>query len=151
MNFVSLESQCFIVFAMLPAHGIWRETVSLLDFMWPWTSQWLGVLWREKRQLYNNACYVGETTRHFSTRMREHLVSDFQTPTEFWTLSRFVFSRRFHILDHASTSFQLKIKEAFHIQREQSSLNQQLHHVNIVTFYVHSVVISIFPSHKFNF
>ena len=23
-----------------------------------------------------NACYVGETTRHFSTRVREHLVND---------------------------------------------------------------------------
>ena len=23
-----------------------------------------------------NACYVGETTRHFSSRVREHLVSD---------------------------------------------------------------------------
>ena len=23
-----------------------------------------------------NACYVSETTRHFSTRVREHLVSD---------------------------------------------------------------------------
>ena len=31
----------------------------------------------------------------------------------------------FHILDHAPTGFQLKMKEAFHIQREQSSLNQQ--------------------------
>ena len=30
-----------IVFAMLPAHGIWRKTVSLLDVMWPWTSQWM--------------------------------------------------------------------------------------------------------------
>ena len=37
----------------------------------------------------------------------------------------------FHILDHASTSFQLKIKEAFHIQREQPSSSQQLHHVLI--------------------
>ena len=37
----------------------------------------------------------------------------------------------FHVLDHASTSFQLKIKEAFHIQREQRSLNQQLHHANL--------------------
>ena len=37
----------------------------------------------------------------------------------------------FHILDHAPTTFQLKIKEAFHIQREQPSLNQQLHHVNL--------------------
>ena len=33
-----------IVFAMLPAHGIWRETVSLLDVMWPWTSQWVGAV-----------------------------------------------------------------------------------------------------------
>ena len=37
----------------------------------------------------------------------------------------------FHVLDHASTGFQLKIKEAIHIQREQPSLNQQLHHVNL--------------------
>ena len=37
----------------------------------------------------------------------------------------------FHILDRASTSFQLKIKEAFHIKRGQPSLNQQLHHVNL--------------------
>ena len=37
----------------------------------------------------------------------------------------------FHILDHTSTSFQLKIKEAFHIHREKPSLNQQLYHVNL--------------------
>ena len=36
-----------------------------------------------------------------------------------------------HVLNHASTGFQLKIKEAIHIQREQPSLNQQLHHVNL--------------------
>ena len=35
-----------------------------------------------------------------------------------------VLPRIIHILDHASTTFQLKIKEAFHIQREQPSLNQ---------------------------
>ena len=33
-----------IVFAMLPAHGIWGETASLLDVMWRWTSQWMGAL-----------------------------------------------------------------------------------------------------------
>ena len=37
----------------------------------------------------------------------------------------------FHVLDHTSTGFQLKIKEAIQIQREQPSLNQQLHHVNL--------------------
>ena len=41
----------------------------------------------------------------------------------------------FHILDHASTGFRLKIKEAIYIQREQSSLNQQLHHVNLKLFF----------------
>ena len=30
----------------------------------------------------------------------------------------------FHVLDPTSTGFQLKIKEAIHIQREQPSLNQ---------------------------
>ena len=38
----------------------------------------------------------------------------------------------FHVLDHDSTTFQLNIKEAIHIQREQTPLNQQLHHVKKV-------------------
>ena len=37
----------------------------------------------------------------------------------------------FHILEHASTSFQIIIKEAIHIQIKQPSLNQQLYHVNL--------------------
>ena len=36
---------------------------------------------------------------------------------------------RFYVLDHAPTGFQLKKKEAIHIQREQPSLNQQLRHL----------------------
>ena len=83
-----------------------------------------------------NACYVGETTRHFSTRVREHLVSD-RASHIFKHLKNSEHCHAlcsvdcFHILDHASTTFQLKIKEAFHIRREQPSLNQQLHHVNL--------------------
>ena len=83
-----------------------------------------------------NACYVGETTRHFSTRVREHLVSD-RASHIFKHLENSKHCHDlcsvdcFHILDHASTTFQLKIKEAFHIRREQPSLNQQLHHVNL--------------------
>ena len=83
-----------------------------------------------------NACYVGETTRHFSTRVREHLVSD-RASHIFKHLENSEHCHAlcsvdcFHILDHASTTFQLKIKEAFHIRREQPSLNQQLHHVNL--------------------
>ena len=48
VNISQVTVNCFsfdvIVFAMLTAHGIWRETVSLLDVMWPWTSQWMGSL-----------------------------------------------------------------------------------------------------------
>ena len=82
-----------------------------------------------------NARRVGETTQHFSTRVREHLASD-MTSHIFKHLQNSQRCRAlcsvdcFHILDHVSTSFQLKIKEAFHIQREQP-LNQQLHHVNL--------------------
>ena len=43
--------------------------------------------------------------------------------------TRWAFLR--NVDDHASTSFQLKIKEAIHIQKELPSLNQQLHHVNL--------------------
>ena len=84
-----------------------------------------------------NACYVGETTRHFSTRVREHLKSD-RASHIFKHLQNSEHCRAlssgdcFHILDHASTTFQLKIKEAFHIQREQPSLNQQLHSKTIL-------------------
>ena len=68
-----------------------------------------------------NACYVGETSRHFSTRVREHLATDrashvfkhLQNSQHFHSLCS---TNCFHILDHASTSFQLKIKEAIHIQ-----------------------------------
>ena len=48
VNISRVTVNCFLfdvtVFAMLPAHGIWRETVSLLDVMWQWTSQWMGAL-----------------------------------------------------------------------------------------------------------
>ena len=37
----------------------------------------------------------------------------------------------FRILDHTSTTFQFKIKEAIHIQWEQPTLNLQLYHVNL--------------------
>ena len=106
-----------------------------------------------------NAFYVGEMARHFSTPVRELLVSD-RASHVFKHLQNSKRCRAscsvdcFHILDHAPTSFQLKIKEAIHIQREQPSLNQQLHHVNlsypynfhIVTF---SVVTSIISMHFF--
>ena len=83
-----------------------------------------------------NACYVDETYLHFCTLVREHLVSDrashiFKHLKDSAHCRALCSADNFHVLDHASTGFQRKIKEAIHIQREQPSLNQQLHHVNL--------------------
>ena len=90
------------------------------------------------RQLHVRAVmpFMSVKQRHFSTRAREHLASD-RASQIFKHLQNSEHCRAlcsldcFHISDHDSTSFQLKMKEAFHIQREQLSLNQQLHHVNL--------------------
>lgn len=55
-------------------------------------------------------------------------------------------------MDHTSTSFQLKMKEAIHIQREQHSFNPQLHRVNLKLSHLfshfhsllHSVVVTTY-------
>ena len=66
-----------------------------------------------------NACYVGETSRHLSTRVREHLVS-YRTSHSFRHLPNsqqcciLCSDECFSILDHASTILPLKIKEAIH-------------------------------------
>jgi len=83
-----------------------------------------------------NACYVGETTRHFSTRIREHLITDknshIGTHLRNSESCRALSSRDcFHVIDQASTTYQLKIKEALHIRWENPSLNHQIKHVNL--------------------
>ena len=72
----------------------------------------------------------------FSTSVREHLVSDrashiFKHLKDSAHCRALCSADNFHVLDRTSTGFQLKIKEATHIQREQPSMNQQLHHVNL--------------------
>ena len=63
-----------------------------------------------------NACYVGETPRHLSTRVCEHLISN-GTSHIFRYLHNFPQCRTLcsdeccNTLDHAATTFQLKIKE----------------------------------------
>ena len=64
---------------------------------------------------------VSETTRHFSTCICEHMFSDRTSHTIKHLQSsehcRILCSNDyFSILDYASTTFQLKIKEAIHIQ-----------------------------------
>ena len=92
------------------------------------------------------ACYVGETSRHLSTRVLEHLVSD-RTSHIFKNLHNSpqcctpCSDECFSISDHASTTFQLKIKEAIHIQWEQPILNHRLYYVNFKTLFVIAYIV----------
>ena len=78
-----------------------------------------------------NACYVGETSRRFSTRVREHLLSD-RCSNVFKHLQRSEFCRAswtpdcFEILDSAATKYQVKLKESMFIKWERPDLNQQV-------------------------
>ena len=82
------------------------------------------------------ACYVGETTRHFSTRVREHLEKD----RALYIFSHLEGSKEcrsacsldsFATIDQASSRYALKIKEALHILWEKPTLNAQVKHVNL--------------------
>ena len=92
----------------------------------------------KSRVVYQFTCascgarYIGETNRHFNTRVNEHL---FRFGTKIPTflnisvlLKVFGISQCdiscFKILDHASTDSQLKIKESFHIEQFKHELNK---------------------------
>ena len=48
----------------------------------------------------------------------------------------------FSILDHATTKYQVKIKEALRLHWEQATLNKQLYHVNL-TLSVFKIYFSV--------
>ena len=80
------------------------------------------------------ALYVGETCRHFSTRVREHISWDNSLHIYKHLLSssscckELISEDSFTILDTATSSYQLKIKEALHISWLKPDLNSQLTH-----------------------
>ena len=85
------------------------------------------------------ACYVGETTLHFNTRLREHLETDRASHIfkhlESSLACRSACSRdNFAIIDQASSRFALKIKEASHIFWDKPTLNTQVKQVNLKLF-----------------
>ena len=82
------------------------------------------------------SCYVGETKRHLPTRMKEHLETDskshiFQHLKDNPSCRDVCDTSCFKIVDHASSSFRLKLKEALHIQWLKPVLNKQQKHVSI--------------------
>ena len=83
-----------------------------------------------------NSCYIGETTRHLATRIKEHTSSDkhshiykhLQNPTCNSKYTRSCFT----ILDTANTAFSLKLKEALYIRKHKPVLNKQVQYFNTI-------------------
>ena len=80
--------------------------------------------------------YVGETSRHISTHVREHLFSDktyhiFNHLQSSDACKNACNETRFKVIDSARTHYQLKIKEALHIMLEGPSLNKQVQHYKV--------------------
>ena len=85
---------------------------------------------------YYNYCYIGETKRHLPTRIKEHLQTDkkshiLQHLNENPNCRDLCDDSCFTIIDHASSSFRLKLKEALHITWLKPVLNKQKNHVSI--------------------
>ena len=84
-----------------------------------------------------SACYIGENSRHFATRIASdkhyHIFKHLRGSENCRSLCS---EDCFKILDSASTSFQLKIKEAMRILWEQPSLNSQVKHLILSLSYL---------------
>ena len=78
-----------------------------------------------------SSSYIGETCHHFKTRIEEHIKNDkshkhlHSTATCFDSYN----SLCFKIIDKANSKFDLKIKEALHINWRKPNLNAQQNHL----------------------
>ena len=78
-----------------------------------------------------NACYVGQTTRHFDTRVHEHLHKKTQPSSVYKHLEQNARCRQacdvtcFSILDRDVSSFRLEVKETIHNEWIQPTINKQ--------------------------
>ena len=77
-----------------------------------------------------NVCYIGETTKQYNVRVKEHLLTDkgsavYKHLHSNDTCKECCTCESFEIIDRASTEYQLRVKEAFYIQKYQPELNKQ--------------------------
>ena len=82
------------------------------------------------------SCYIGETKFHLLTRIKEHLQTDtkshiLQHLNENPNCRDLCDESCFIIIDHASSSFRLKLKEVLHIIWLKPVLNKQKNQVSI--------------------
>ena len=96
-----------------------------------------------------NASYIGETTRHICTRVREHLLSDKSSHI----YSHLQPSRAgedscatecFTILNSATSKFQIKFKEALHIKWEIQFLISASEASRFVSFLLMMLFLFVF-------
>lgn len=82
-----------------------------------------------------NTSYIGQTTRHFATRVKEHLKSD-KSSHVYKHLSNNLECKNscnessFSIIDYAPTKYQLNVKEGLYIGWQQPLLNKQVWHLS---------------------
>ena len=81
-----------------------------------------------------SSSYIGETCRHFKTRIEEHIKKDskshiFKDLNSTTTCFDLYNSLCFKIIDKANSKFDLKIKEALHINWRKANLNAQQNHL----------------------
>ena len=84
-----------------------------------------------------NSRYIGETSRHLTTRIREHTTTDknshiYRHFLNSPTCKNHYSPSCFKIIDSADTSFSLKIKEALHINKINPELNVQVFRFNTI-------------------
>ena len=82
-------------------------------------------------------CYVGQTTRHFITRISEHLQkcpksNIFKRLKESPICNSECNKDCFSVIERAATECQLKMKEAMHIKWIQLKLNKQVKHYTLL-------------------
>ena len=83
-----------------------------------------------------SSSYIGETCRHFKTRIEKHIKKDnkshifkhlHSTTTGFDSYD----SLSFKIIDQTNSKFHLKLKEALHINSRKPNLNVQQNHLSL--------------------
>ena len=94
--------------------------------------------------------YIGEASRHFQTRMTEHIRKDKNSHVyKHIHNSEECFTKYttdcFSILDTATSKFQLKLKEGLYIGWKNPELNKQVNHL-VSTLSVYIIYICIFIS-----
>ena len=84
-----------------------------------------------------SSSYIDETCRQFKTRIEEHIKKDnkshifkhlHSTETCFDSYNSFCFK----IVDKANSKFELKIKEALHINWRKPNLNEEQNHLALI-------------------